>query len=276
MVLTQQDVVNLMAKDPNVPQHVAFQYLCAYVYCKSSRGNLPSETLSKVMSIQRRLILKHGGIPTNSARGRAFEAMKTQLYQVNKRWLQEGPYALGPLGQIGFASTIDSKWAWTKATDGKVKDFPSEPLPGGNGGVEIDAGRLQPAAWGLNANDFRGAEGARGTGTGLDSEPQTPAFELPQYQPPTEPIPGVSTGTTTSNGNGDVTTTARISSEQQNAEEGQKWLRPDGTAMTPEEIEIEKGRQRLAKLREQREQAEREREQREAEQARLRAQQEEA
>ncbi|KAK4049449.1 hypothetical protein OIV83_004182 [Microbotryomycetes sp. JL201] len=252
MVLTQQDVVDLMAKDPNVPQHIAFQYLCAYVYCKSSRGNLPTETLSKVMSIQRRLTLKHGAVPSNSPRGRAFEAMKVQLAQVSRRWMAEGPYALGPLGQIGAASTIDARWAWTKATDGKVKEFPTEQRVN----VEVDAGRLQPAAWGLSGypSDMDG-----GGGTG-DSQPQTPAFELPQYQPPSES--NQTEAQQVEQARADAALAPSNGHQTDDADPG-KFLRPDGTPMSPEEVEIEKGRRRLAKLREQREQAEREREERE-------------
>ncbi|KAM0792813.1 hypothetical protein ACM66B_002579 [Microbotryomycetes sp. NB124-2] len=264
MVLTQQDVVDLMAKDPNVPQHVAFQFLCAYVYCKSSRGNLPTETLTKVMSIQRRLILKHGAVPSNSPRGRAFEAMKVQLHQVSKRWLAEGPYALGPLGQVGAASTIDARWAWTKATDGKVKEFPTEQRV-----VEVDAGRLQPAAWGLSGYPpDMSSGGGGGGGEGRDSQPQTPMYELPQYQPPSEPSnqPGSDAQQLDQARAAEAARTSANSNGHQppgEADESDKFQRPDGTPMTPEEVEIEKGRRRLAKLREQREQAERERDERE-------------
>ena len=111
----------------------------AYIYNKSSHGNLPSETLAKVLAIQRKLVLQHGPVPATSPVGRAFEAAKSQLLQANRRWITMGPRAFGALGEIGSASSDDARIAWTKATDGKVKTFDD----GTRGGtIAIDAGRV--------------------------------------------------------------------------------------------------------------------------------------
>ena len=44
-------VVRVLSKPEPIPQHVAFSILHAWVYSKSRRGNLPSETLSKRFGI---------------------------------------------------------------------------------------------------------------------------------------------------------------------------------------------------------------------------------
>ncbi|GAA6043047.1 hypothetical protein JCM8097_005131 [Rhodosporidiobolus ruineniae] len=143
-MLTQADVVNLLAKEPPPAQVVAFSILHAYVYSKSSRGNLPSETLSKLLSVQRKLLLKQNGrcAPTTV---RAFDAMKAQLVAVNRKWFSHGAQAFGPLGAIGATGgNADAKLAWTKATDGKVKVFPDGDGGGAMGWMpgEMDAGRV--------------------------------------------------------------------------------------------------------------------------------------
>ncbi|KAK4703390.1 hypothetical protein P7C70_g2831, partial [Phenoliferia sp. Uapishka_3] len=116
----------------------------AYIYCKSSRGNLPTETLAKLLAIQRKLLLRNSSIHSLSPVGRAIEAAKAQLIAVNRKWLTLGPRAFGALGEIGSASSDDARIAWTKATDGKVTVFDDG---SGRGGIAIDAGRVVgPAA----------------------------------------------------------------------------------------------------------------------------------
>lgn len=114
--------------------------MSAYIYSKSSRGNLPSETLAKLLSVAHKLSLVTP-ILVGSPLARALDAAKTALIQANRSWLAMGPRALGPLGEIGSASTPDAVAAWTKATDGKVRSFDSG--TGANyAGPAIDAGRL--------------------------------------------------------------------------------------------------------------------------------------
>jgi hypothetical protein len=62
-----------------------------------------------------------------------------QLLAANRKWLSLGPRALGALGQAGAASNDDAKWAWTKATDGKITQFRED---AGMDGEAIDAGRV--------------------------------------------------------------------------------------------------------------------------------------
>ncbi|KAL8280345.1 hypothetical protein RQP46_007262 [Phenoliferia psychrophenolica] len=138
-MLGQSDVVKLLSKSPPPAQHEAFQILAAYIYCKSSHGNLPTETLAKLLAIQRKLLARTSLAPTSPV-GRAFEAAKTQLIAVNRRWVQDGPLAFGALGQIGSASSDDARLAWTKATDGKVTVFDDGSSE--RGSVAIDAGRV--------------------------------------------------------------------------------------------------------------------------------------
>ncbi|GAA5857401.1 hypothetical protein JCM8547_002261 [Rhodosporidiobolus lusitaniae] len=145
-MLTQQDVVKLLSKEPPPPQVACFSILHAYVYSKSARGNLPSETLSKILSIQRKLQFTSGGrYLDNPSIKPAFEAIKTAMMAVNRQWFAKGPLAFGPLGQVG-ATGGDSaaQLAWTKATDGKVKVFPDGNGAGawGWGAGEMDAGRV--------------------------------------------------------------------------------------------------------------------------------------
>ena len=94
-----KSVVRFLSQEPPPPQHVAFSILHAYVFSKSRRGNLPSETLSKLLSVQRKLLIKRGGKPfgVDSPIARAFEAMRIQMLIVNKKWLTNGVEAFGPL-----------------------------------------------------------------------------------------------------------------------------------------------------------------------------------
>ncbi|BGP13375.1 hypothetical protein JCM10213_005782 [Rhodosporidiobolus nylandii] len=149
-MLTQADVVKLLAKQPEPSQVIAFSILHAYVYSKSARGNLPSETLSKLISVQRKLAVRVGNRPSSTSPvSRAFEALKAQLLQVNRKWFAMGALAFGPLGAIGATGgNEDAQWAWTKATDGKVKVFPAGDGGGAMGWMpgEMDAGRVvEPA-----------------------------------------------------------------------------------------------------------------------------------
>ncbi|KAM0749300.1 hypothetical protein T439DRAFT_47352 [Meredithblackwellia eburnea MCA 4105] len=138
-MLTQSDLVRYLGRqNPPPEQHEAYQILWAYIYSKSSRGSLPSETLAKILSVQRKLVLRNTDITPQSPIGRAFEAAKTQLIAVNRKWVSQGPQAFGALGQIGCASSDDARQAWTKATDGKVTRFDD----GMNGRVAVDAGRV--------------------------------------------------------------------------------------------------------------------------------------
>ncbi|BGP45435.1 hypothetical protein JCM10450v2_001253 [Rhodotorula kratochvilovae] len=143
-MLTQEDVVRLLSKPEPIPQHVAFSILHAWVYSKSRRGNLPSETLSKLLSIQRKLQTKQGRVlPAGGPIASALDAMKTQLLVVNRKWVAQGAQAFGALGTVGMTGGhVDAIWAWTKATDGKIKSFPD----GSNAAMryygEMDAGRV--------------------------------------------------------------------------------------------------------------------------------------
>ncbi|GAA5976668.1 hypothetical protein JCM5350_006715 [Sporobolomyces pararoseus] len=151
-MLNQTDMVRYLSTEPPPPQHIVFSLLHAYVFSKSRRGNLPSETLSKLLSIQRKLLIQRGSkpFPPESPIARAFEAMRIQMLVVNKKWMVEGVSAFGPLGAIG--STGNSPIAieaWRKATDNKIKTFPTS-LPNDEQpsssllplGPELDAGRV--------------------------------------------------------------------------------------------------------------------------------------
>ncbi|GAA5924623.1 uncharacterized protein JCM15063_005692 [Sporobolomyces koalae] len=154
-MLNQTDMVRYLSVEPPPEQHIVFSILHAYVFSKSRRGNLPSETLSKLLSIQRKLMIQRGGKPFSNDHpvARAFEAMRIQMLVVNKKWMVEGVSAFGPLGAIGATgnSTLAIE-AWRKATDNKVKQFPSTSgdgamgwgVPGGPNRIvqELDAGRV--------------------------------------------------------------------------------------------------------------------------------------
>lgn len=92
-------MVRYLSVDPPPEQHIVFSLLHAYVFSKSRRGNLPSETLSKLLSIQRKLLIQRGSkpFPLDSPIARAFEAMRIQMLIVNKKWMVEGVSAFGPL-----------------------------------------------------------------------------------------------------------------------------------------------------------------------------------
>ncbi|BGP22261.1 hypothetical protein Rt10032_c07g3262 [Rhodotorula toruloides] len=145
-MLTQGDVVRLFTKPEPPPQQIAFSILHAYTWSKARRGNLPSEIVGKLLSIIRKLHQKGGhALQPNSPILAAFAAIKTQLMAANRKWLQMGAQAFGPLGAIGATGGHpDAKWAWTKATDGLVKDFPDGDGSGAMGWVpgELDAGRI--------------------------------------------------------------------------------------------------------------------------------------
>lgn len=155
-MLTQSDVVKLLLNA--MPQNEVYQILAAYTFSKSSHGNLPSETLGKLYSIHRKLILaaaasgkKPSDYSNSSPVGRAFEALKTQLNAVSRRYLTVGVTSFGPLGKIGNASGEYAKSAWIKATDGKVTTFDS------SNSLEVDAGRLpNPARLTRQVSDFDG------------------------------------------------------------------------------------------------------------------------
>lgn len=69
--------------------------------------------------------------------GLAFEAIRRALLDANRRWPMEGPRAFANLGLIGSTGgSKDAEWAWRKATDGKVKEFPTTST------FELDAGRV--------------------------------------------------------------------------------------------------------------------------------------
>lgn len=146
-------VVRVLSKPEPIPQHVAFSILHAWVYSKSRRGNLPSETLSKLLSIQRKLQTKQGRpLAPGSPIAAALDAMKQQLLAVNRKWVTMGAQAFGALGQIGMtAGHLDARWCWTKATDGKVEFSTSNSAAmqyygDMGGGAGIDAGRVvEPA-----------------------------------------------------------------------------------------------------------------------------------
>jgi hypothetical protein len=150
-------VIRLLLKPEPMPQVVVFSILHAYVYSKSRRGNLPSETLSKLLAIQRKLQAKLGyALDPSSPLGAALDAMKVQLMAVNRKWFQMGPLAFGPLGAVGATGgNVDAQWAWERATDGKVKVFPKGDGGGAMGwfpGNELDAGRVVAPTFGTSAS----------------------------------------------------------------------------------------------------------------------------
>ncbi|CEQ39058.1 SPOSA6832_00553 [Sporobolomyces salmonicolor] len=178
-MLCQADVVRLLAKEPPPEQHIAFSILHAYVFSKSRRGNLPSETLSKLLSIQRKLVVRRGGapLPPTSSVARAMEAMRTQLLAVNKKWHLDGPRAFGPLGALGSTGGHpDAHWAWVQATDKKITSFAA-----GDGASAV--------GWTPLALD---AGQVIGPGFTDSADPGRPAFAtndsgLPGYEPPSPP-----------------------------------------------------------------------------------------
>ncbi|GAA5908880.1 uncharacterized protein JCM6883_004200 [Sporobolomyces salmoneus] len=201
-MLNQSDIVRYLSPVPPPPQHIVFSILHAYVFSKSRRGNLPSETLSKLLSIYRKLLVQRGSnpFPTESPIERAFEAMRIQLLSVNKRWIKgEGVNSFGSLGTIGATGGSPlAIEAWRKATDNKIKEFPiSDPdefpeyhghCGGHEGGrpaphmgttVQLDAGRViepsfsdtaDPTSW----NDLESAP-PPGYGDPPATEPPTTA-----------------------------------------------------------------------------------------------------
>ncbi|GAA6024832.1 hypothetical protein JCM11491_005669 [Sporobolomyces phaffii] len=204
-MLNQTDMVRYLSVEPPPEQHVVFSILHAYVFSKSRRGNLPSETLSKLLSVQRKLLIQRGSkpFPLESPVARAFEAMRIQMLIVNKKWLVEGVSAFGPLGAIG--STGNSPLAieaWRKATDNKVKHFPSGHgddamgygVPGGGGGgrggahhhlavvQELDAGRVI----GPGFTDSADPTTVRAPGND-EFEPLPPGYDGPPLPPPENP-----------------------------------------------------------------------------------------
>ncbi|KDE08660.1 hypothetical protein MVLG_01119 [Microbotryum lychnidis-dioicae p1A1 Lamole] len=192
-MLSQKEVIALLSKElPAIPQHIVYQVLAAYVYSKASRGNLPGEVLSKVISIQRRFYNRTAlSFPHNSPVTRAFEAIKTALLLANRNWIHSGPLAFGPLGQIGTASDEVARLAWTKATDGKVKQFSdgSDTNGYGPGFVEVDAGRVVGPA------TFRGAWNGANAGGGVRSpEDGPPGYVPPSPQHERPPINGADEG----------------------------------------------------------------------------------
>ncbi|GAA5885155.1 hypothetical protein JCM3774_006328 [Rhodotorula dairenensis] len=185
-MLSQNDVIRLLSKPEPIPQVVAFSILHAYVYSKSRRGNLPSETLSKLLAIQRKLQVKLGYLlDGTSPIGAALDAIKVQLMAVNRKWFAMGPLAFGPLGAVGATGgNVDAQWAWERATDGKVKVFPKGDGGGAMGwmpGNELDAGRVV-------APTFGAPVAVAGGGAG---DPSLPADFLlnapPEYDGPPPP-----------------------------------------------------------------------------------------
>lgn len=155
------------------------------VYSKSRRGNLPSETLSKLLSIQRKLQTKQGRpLPAGGPIAAALDAMKQQLLAVNRKWVTMGAQAFGQLGTIGMAGgNIDATWAWTKATDGKVKltDGKNAAMQYyGDMGAGIDAGRIVEPAYVDTADPLAAALGAP---PGSMSVPPPPLYDGPPGQP---------------------------------------------------------------------------------------------
>lgn len=221
------------------------------------------------------------------ARQRAFEAIKTQLLQANRRWLELGPRAFGTLGQIGIASNVDARWCWTKATNGKIKDFPDGGADGGRllmfSGGAVDAGRVVDPRFGY-ADELL---------------PDT----LPQYMPPTPPVATPAATDNDTNAERDLTEEERhaaierreaaeaaaneaadlndttttppdgSSSGSVNAVPTISNLRPDGTPKSAEEMELERGRMALARMREERVRREQEEEERREKERQRRAQQ---
>lgn len=155
-------MIRLLLKPEPIPQVVVFSILHAYVYSKSRRGNLPSETLSKLLAIQRKLQAKVGyALDPTSPLGAALDAMKVQLMAVNRKWFQMGPLAFGPLGAVGATGgNVDAQWAWERATDGKVKVFPKGDGGGAMGwfpGNELDAGRVVAPTFGATSSSAAAA-----------------------------------------------------------------------------------------------------------------------
>ncbi|GAA5928814.1 hypothetical protein JCM3775_004642 [Rhodotorula graminis] len=184
-MLTQEDVVRLLSKPDPIPQHVAFSILHAWVYSKSRRGNLPSETLSKLLSIQRKLQTKQGRpLVAGGPIAAALDAMKQQLLAVNRKWVTMGAQAFGQLGTIGMAGgNIDATWAWTKATDGKVKltDGKNAAMQYyGDMGAGMDAGRIVEPAYVDTADPLAAALGAP---PGSMAVPPPPLYDGPPGQP---------------------------------------------------------------------------------------------
>ncbi|GAA6049459.1 hypothetical protein JCM3770_007350 [Rhodotorula araucariae] len=182
-MLTQEDVVRLLSKPEHIPQHVAFSILHAWVYSKSRRGNLPSETLAKLLSIQRKLQTKQGrALPAGGPIANALDAMKTQLLVVNRKWVAQGAQAFGALGTVGMtAGHVDAIWAWTKATDGKIKSFPD----GNNAAMryygEMDAGRVVEPRYVDSADPLAAGDRLADLSLGVTAPP--PLYDGPPGEP---------------------------------------------------------------------------------------------
>lgn len=79
----------------------------------------------QIFSIHRKLIIfnttgrSSADFGVSSPTGRAFEAIKTQLALVSRKYLSQGVNAFGKLGGVGSASGEAAIRAWTKATDGQ-------------------------------------------------------------------------------------------------------------------------------------------------------------
>lgn len=178
-------VIRLLLKPEPIPQVVVFSILHAYVYSKSRRGNLPSETLSKLLAIQRKLQAKLGyALDPTSPLGAALDAMKVQLMAVNRKWFQMGPLAFGPLGAVGATGgNVDAQWAWERATDGKVKVFPKGDGGGAMGwfpGNELDAGRVVAPTFGAPSSSAAASSDLLNAPPEYDGPP--PPAEQPDAQ----------------------------------------------------------------------------------------------
>ncbi|GAA5961625.1 hypothetical protein JCM3765_002654 [Sporobolomyces pararoseus] len=197
-MLNQTDMVRYLSTEPPPPQHIVFSLLHAYVFSKSRRGNLPSETLSKLLSIQRKLLIQRGSkpFPNDSPVARAFEAMRIQMLVVNKKWMVEGVSAFGQLGAIG--STGNSPIAieaWRKATDNKIKTFPSSLPPDSelfpiSVGPELDAGRVIGPGFTDSADPRTSRDGGHGRGGTEREEEVLEGFDgllPPGYDGPPQP-----------------------------------------------------------------------------------------
>lgn len=145
----------------------------------------------------------------SSATGRAFEAIKTQLAMVSRKYLSQGVSSFGKLGGIGSASGEAAIKAWTKATDGQGVSY------------RIEGMARMLIEWGKIVTVFD--DGSRDTSIAVDAGRFAAPVELapPPYVPDTNPVAPDPLPAVTAN--------------------------PDAT-ITP--ADIERGRLRLAALRE--------------------------
>lgn len=109
---------------------------------------------------------------------------------VNRKWFSLGPKAFGPLGALGATGGhADAQWAWERATDGKVKDFPKGDGGGAMGwmpGGELDAGRVIEADWDPLATT-RGPNGNGAVGRDDDAATVDTLSAPPEYDGPPAP-----------------------------------------------------------------------------------------